>query len=407
MSREPSIEVKPEWKLQEQIELTQIQKLKSEVPQAEDLVTCGGVEYYDRSYDSITVKTRKPLQRIDRTTFRVTTTDDPIIKKLSLEESFQGNAIFGTDAILALLMTSPRSVYSWDIVVRRVGSRLLFFDKRDNSQFDQWTVNETATEPPSEDHPFNTPSRLAREATYINQNFAQQLVQRGGEKYSFSEPNPFQSGQMEEELASVGYRYRKWDLGDGNTLICRCEVDAAIKKEGKDTPEFAILRALNEYEGAPKASGGVDWRQKLDVQRASVLASELKNNASKLARWTAQAILAGAQQLKLGFVTRTNMKDPMAGHQILGVHTYNPAEFAHQINLTQHNLWGIFKHLIDICMDLEEGTYVLLKDPNKGLLRLYSVPEGTLEEEKVDEDEEESDEADGEEDGDEYEEEEI
>lgn len=45
----------------------------------------------------------------------------------------QGN-VFATDAILATLMGCTRSVYSWDIVVQRVGSKL-FFDKRDNSDF--------------------------------------------------------------------------------------------------------------------------------------------------------------------------------------------------------------------------------------------------------------------------------
>ena len=47
-------------------------------------------------------------------------------------------------------------------------------------------------------------------------------------------------------------------------------------------------------------SGGVDWRQKLDVQRGAVLANELKNNACKLAKWTVQGILTGSDLLKFG-----------------------------------------------------------------------------------------------------------
>ena len=46
--------------------------------------------------------------------------------------------------------------------------------------------------------------------------------------------------------------------------------------------------------------GGVEWRQKLDSQRGAVLATELKNNSCKLAKWTASAILAGSEYLKLG-----------------------------------------------------------------------------------------------------------
>lgn len=34
-------------------------------------------------------------------------------------------------------------------------------------------------------------------------------------KYKFPEPNPFVSEEEEGEVASVGYRYRKWDLNNG------------------------------------------------------------------------------------------------------------------------------------------------------------------------------------------------
>ena len=40
--------------------------------------------------------------------------------------------VFATEQILATLMCATRSVYSWDILVQRVGNKL-FFDKRDES----------------------------------------------------------------------------------------------------------------------------------------------------------------------------------------------------------------------------------------------------------------------------------
>ena len=87
----------------------------------------------------------------------------------------QGN-VFATDAILATLMCSTRSVYSWDIIVQRVGKKL-FFDKRDDSEFDLLTVSETATEPPQDDATsINSPRNLALEATFINHNFSQQVL---------------------------------------------------------------------------------------------------------------------------------------------------------------------------------------------------------------------------------------
>jgi len=250
---------------------------------------------------------------------------------------------------------------------------MLFFDKRDKSQFDFLTVNETATEPPRDDEKdsINSPQNLSVEASYINQNFSQQVLSMGN-KFSFPEPNPFQGALTDEEVAPVGYRYRKWDFGDGNVLIARCELDGVTKQKEED--EFLIVKALNEYD---PAATGLDWRQKLDSQRGAVLATELKNNSHKLARWTAQALLAGANQIKLGYVSRVNTKDAYT-HQVLGVQTYKPTEFANQINLNESNMWAILKHIIDICMELEPGTYVLLKDPNKRLVRLYSVPEDSF-----------------------------
>lgn len=40
------------------------------------------MEYYDKMYDRVNVKNEKPLQRIDRIFHTVTTTDDPIIRKV-------------------------------------------------------------------------------------------------------------------------------------------------------------------------------------------------------------------------------------------------------------------------------------------------------------------------------------
>lgn len=69
---------------------------------------------------------------------------------------------------------------------------------------------------------------------------------------------------------------------------------------------------------------GVDWRQKLETQRGAVLATELKNNANKLAKWTAAALVAGADMIKLGYVSRSHPRDNH-NHLILGTQVGCPA----------------------------------------------------------------------------------
>ena len=375
-----SVEVKPDWELLESIDFSSLQKLSYEPVAPEDLMWCGELEFYDKEIDSITVRTERKLKRIERTFFKVTTTDDPVIRQLARDNV--GN-VFATDTILSTLMAAPRSVYSWDIVVQRVGSKL-FLDKRDNSQFDYLTVNETSHDPPYDDKDsINSPFNLSQEATFINQNFSQQVLQRE-KKHTFDNPNPFAS--EDEDVASVAYRYRKWGMGDGIDLVARCEFDGVKSKRGEN--KYINIRALNEYD--PKVTG-VDWRQKLDSQRGAVLATELKNNSNKLAKWTAQAMLSGADSLVLGFVSRVNPKDSFR-HVILGVQSYSPEEFANQIGLRQRQMWGILKALIDKCMALDEGKYIVLKDPNKQALGLYRIPPEAFEDEEEEDDEEEIDE---------------
>ncbi len=50
-----------------------------------------------------------------------------------------------------------------------------------------------------------------------------------------------------------------------------------------------------------------------------------------------------------------------------------------QINLNMDNCWGIVRAVVDLCLKLDEGKYLLVKEPNKPLMRLYEVPEDAFE----------------------------
>lgn len=64
------------------------------------------------------------------------------------------------------------------------------------------------------------------------------------------------------------------------------------------------------------------------------------------------------------YVSRYHVKDS-ARHVVLGTQQFKPNEFASQINLSMENAWGILRCVIDICRRLDEGKYLILKDPNK------------------------------------------
>jgi len=389
-SREASVTVKSDWIVVEEMDFPRLGKLSlPTVNEPIDLLQCGSLEFYDKIYDRVNVKNEKPLQRIDRIFHTVTTTDDPVIRKLVKSEA-RAN-VFVTDAILATLMCASRSAYSWDIVVQKIGGKV-FLDKRDNTEFDLLTVSETSAEPPQDEGAnLNSPRNLALEATFVNHNFSQQVLKGGdlaGERHKFDEDNPFVDADEDGEVASVAYRYRMWDLGNDLNLICRCELDA-VQQGSQGEIQFVNLKALNEWDS--RHSGGLDWRQKLDTQRGAVLANELKNNACKLAKWTVQSILAGADNLKFGYVTRYNVKDS-SRHVILGTQQFKPIEFGQQINLSMDNAWGIVRCVLDLVMSQKDGKYLIVKDPNKQILRLYDIPDNTFEsEEESDESEEDGD----------------
>ncbi|RAH73866.1 eukaryotic translation initiation factor 3 subunit D [Aspergillus aculeatinus CBS 121060] len=410
-TREASVAVRPDWTMLEEVDFSRLSKLNMEAPEGEEVDSYGFMYYYDRSYDKAPVKNaERRLQALDRAAYNVTTSQDPVIQELAEKNEA---TVFASADILSTLMCAPRSVYSWDLVIVHQGGKI-YFDKRDGASLDLVTVNENAADAPleladssaataaaaskQEGAAINTPSALALEATFINHNFALQTVVESEEsKVELAHPNPFYNAAEETEpLASKGYKYRRFDLSlerdEGQEpvhMIVRTEIDAIMKNPTGGEDQQLVVKALNEFDSKAQGSGGaLDWRSKLWSQRGAVVATEMKNNSSKLARWTTQAILAKADAMKLGFVSRANPRSA-AAHVVLGVVGYKPRDLATQMNLNLGNGWGIVRTIVDRirALDADEDDdkvkkYVLIKDPNRPVLRLYSVPPTTFEEDE-------------------------
>ena len=58
-------------------------------------------------------------------------------------------------------------------------------------------------------------------------------------------------------------------------------------------------------------------------------------------------MLAGASALKLGFISRVTKADTSA-HQVLAVASFAPAAFAAQLALSEKNMWGILRWLVEL-----------------------------------------------------------
>jgi len=257
----------------------------------------------------------------------------------------------------------------------------VIIDKRDFSQVDFLSVNETAMEPPSNDDKDNVNSavKLSQEASCINQNFSQMVLDRKTPVETMDNPNPFEE-EGEGRAASGAYRYRKFTI-PGNAksssdfakeplqMIVRTEVNCKMPGGDPENPQLCSLKSLNEYD--PKVN--YSWRKHLDAQRGMVLATELKNNAFKLGRWTAQAILGGCDVMKVGYASRNDPKDPWT-HSVLSVQTHITSNFAEQIGMHKNNVYGIIRNIVDIIMEFPDGKYLLIKDPMKSVMRIFEVP---------------------------------
>jgi len=355
------------------IDFGALQGHRSPVPAAETLAVHGVLERFNPTFNRLTARQEKPLERqwaVERKFFQVTTSDDPVLESL---EKQQSGTVYTTDAILTTLMTALKSHFSWDVIVRKRGETLVF-DKRDDSGLDLITVNENSHDPPGEEAELaaNTADALTKEATLLNLNLSQQVLEKE-EDTVLQLPHPHPFAEKDDKVASVGYLYRRFTLPESNDrLIVRCEVDAyrapRTASAATDKPSYVLVKALNEYD--VKITGG--WRQKLESQRAGTFATEVRNNNCKLHKWALQAHLAEAEAIELAYVSRSSVRDP-SSHVILGVEDRTRTDFIRDLGADVGALWGVLGKLLESLQSLAEGTYLLVREPNKKQLSIYKV----------------------------------
>merc|ERR1711953_403310 len=119
-----------------------------------------------------------------------------------------GNVTTSDDPILAGAFQEDRDLK----VITKFQDKIIF-DKRDGCMVDFLTVNETANEPPSNDDKenMNSPMKLGQEASCINQNFSQMVLDPKVKTEEMDQPNPFDEDET-GDCASGAYRYKKITL---------------------------------------------------------------------------------------------------------------------------------------------------------------------------------------------------
>ena len=246
------------------------------------------------------------------------------------------------------------------------------------------TVNENAADPPNDEKDkessINSREALGSEATSINKAWCEHCCTE--EKLEFGGKN-----LPVNENISRAFRYRKYEL-DNTVLFTRSSIHSACRVPTGNISDLNISNsdipveettmvntfALNEFDYRSQGAGGAfDWRKKLETQKGGVLATEFKNNACKLSRWTMQSIIGGVDLMKIAFISRITPRDRKR-HQILSTSSFQTSDFAEKIGLDQGNAWGIVKAISDLFFSMpDDGTFVLLRHPVRPSLIIYKV----------------------------------
>jgi len=387
----PSIKIKKSWVMIDKFVFQTLKKATTDpldsgkgykTPEPVDKLVCGKVGYYDRKFDRASAKQSIVLDKPQKLTGYIlqppASSEDSLLSSNTAPEA----NVFATDDAIATLMAATKSELPWDMAVRVTEGKIyLDMRKLEGRNINMWhSVHETSSNPPSVDEKnvqsMNSAFSLSKEATMVNAFLQKQAFT--DETKVLGEPVPFGTG-----VFNIAYKYREFKLSDTITLLVRCEVNGISKESTGD--EEMTFKVLNEYfspDAAQYQIGAVaDWKTTMESQKTSIIISEFKNNAAKMAKWTAQALLNSSKQFKLGFVSRQNPKSTKT-HVVLGTEKYRPEDFAEQLHLNLYNMWGIVKSIVESIQrylqesNKQDGEFVLLKSPNRDRLDLYETPEG-------------------------------
>ncbi|KAA6376580.1 MAG: putative translation initiation factor eIF-3 subunit D [Streblomastix strix] len=269
-------------------------------------------------------------------------------------------------------------------------------------------------------------------------------------------------------LPPICYRYFSVQINSRVTIVYRAQIDTLILRqpavndgysEGEKQirhssnsensnnngalPLYIRLHTLNEVEihASSQASSQQfqtnpwqapvvqqylgPWRTLLGKKAGILLSQEAKNNAFKLSRWIIEAHIGLCDQIKIGFVTKTQPLQPQfilpqsqqflykdekniqaqRRHALLTTRSFGVGELSAIVNVDLGASWEILRTILDYAIqifsthktssssskdqntkeDLDEEEHediqlLLLKDPQKAAIRLFEVPSWTYNE---------------------------
>jgi translation initiation factor 3 subunit D len=76
----------------------------------------GEIHLYNKEQDRARTYKQLPIAQFTGTYYNVDTLEDPIFQRLAKENKAD---IFATETAVAAIMTAPKSIYSWDVIIKK------------------------------------------------------------------------------------------------------------------------------------------------------------------------------------------------------------------------------------------------------------------------------------------------
>lgn len=194
--------------------------------------------------------------------------------------------------------------------------------------------------------------------------------------HEFECPHPKQEDEEQQDLPLHGYTYMKWPFGKGRTLFTRGQLHSyedygmapTVNEEGKEerSIKYTNIYAMNQWKFTKEG-----WSN-IDIDKTAILSQELTDNTNRVSKWALQSMLAGADNMKITFVTRQKIMNNQK-HQILGTSTISTQKFIDLISYKLDECWSNVKYIVDFFEKQEDGEYLIIRDPIKGSLKVYKV----------------------------------
>ena len=291
------------------------------------------------------------------------------------DHDFQDNLtyFFMTEELFTTLATNHRGNFPWNIFFLKYGNKFTLYTEKDDQTSILATIN-TYNENINSDFLEDEKDmvKLCLESHLATENLAAQTLDTSKPAIE-KNLEPIPTFGVTEETAAQNelplnklYVYKKIVLDNQNVVFCRFTIDAY--EDVNQEENYLLTRAVHD-------NGKHDWAKKWDAEHAVIKADIQKNNICKYLKWLLLAYINDIATIKLGFVTRSDLKKDDE-HRIIKVENILVSELSKFYSFNPYEMFSSLNMVLSYIKDVpEDGQFVINRAPFKNVITVYKIPD--------------------------------